>query len=340
MKIERRGKALLAECGAKAISAAIFGNDVHVLDWLIRKEGKHFHAQDSTGKTLMHLAACFNAVNTMKWLAIQDAQIRVDTKDHDGNTPMHLAARHDAPNAMKWLKAQRALTYEKNRDGLTPMHMAAAGNALNALEWLRAWGNNIFAPDFRGHRPMHHAAMNDAVNALNLLHAWADNMVVRKAGEIHWTTGSDIDMTMVDDREQSLMHMAAKGNAINAMEWLKEHGAGPGAMNARDLDENTPLHIAAMNNAAINNIVHQNGKSTHAMEWLNRYGAEMNARNFKGETPLDCARTFNSADAVEWLEQNGAESGTQDPDHRNNRDISLSRFQSETQYSVRVPMMA
>ena len=307
--IETRGKALLAKCGTKAIYAAIFSNDVHVLDWLIEKAKIRFYTKDSTGKTLMHHAACLDAVTVMKRLAVQGAQIRVEAQDCDGNTPMHLAAYHNARDAMKWLKAQGALTCRKNSNEMTPLHMAAAGNALNALEWLREQGNDIFAPDSQGLRPIHHAAMNNAVSTLDLLHTWAGNTVVQYVGgEVNWTNSSRFKLILIDHPEQSLMHMAAKGNAVDVMYWLKDQGIGSKSVNSRDLDRNTPLHIAAMNN-----VLHQEGRNTDAIEWLNRHGAEINARNSKGETPLDCARAFNFADAVKWLEQNGAESGMQDP---------------------------
>lgn len=71
------------------------------------------------------------------------------------------------------------------------------------------------------------------------------------------------------------LHMAAKGEQLDIMEFLVDSGA---ALNVKDKNGHTPLHFVALNGSA------------ETAYWLRLHGADLRARNDVGETPLDFAK--------------------------------------------------
>ncbi len=91
-------------------------------------------------------------------------------------------------------------------------------------------------------------------------------------------------------RGHAPLHLAALGNAVDALERLVAMGAPVHAMN--DVGR-TPLHLAAWGNAV------------DSLEWLIARGAKINVTDDYGTTPLHGAALGNAVDALEWLVAKG-----------------------------------
>ena len=91
------------------------------------------------------------------------------------------------------------------------------------------------------------------------------------------------------------MHEAARGGAVDAMKWLQSQEAD---INARDNDDETPMHSAAKNKWL---------NAVNAIEWLEAQGADINARDNDGQTPWHHAEAENAEEANEWFRYNGGQ---------------------------------
>ncbi|MBI2300172.1 MAG: ankyrin repeat domain-containing protein [Armatimonadetes bacterium] len=83
------------------------------------------------------------------------------------------------------------------------------------------------------------------------------------------------------------LHAFAAHEDVRGVIWLLEHGAD---VDARDVEGNTPLHVAAARNAG-----------TKVLQVLVEHGAQVEARNAAGETALDRAGAGGKGRGAGWL---------------------------------------
>ena len=103
---------------------------------------------------------------------------------------------------------------------------------------------------------------------------------------LEWLKAQGADINARGFSDQTPMHSAAQGNAVASMEWLKAQGAD---INVRASDGQTPMHSAVWGNAVA------------SMEWLNAQGADINARDSSDREPIHLAAQGNAVAAMEWL---------------------------------------
>ena len=94
-----------------------------------------------------------------------------------------------------------------------------------------------------------------------------------------------------NDVGRTPLHLAAWGNAVDSLEWLIANGA---IIDATDDYGTTPLHGAALGNAV------------DALEWLVAKGVSVHATSNYGRTSMHFAALGNATDALDWLAVKGA----------------------------------
>ena len=101
--------------------------------------------------------------------------------------------------------------------------------------------------------------------------------------------GSPIHAT--NDVGRTPLHLAAWGNAVDSLEWLIANGA---KIDGTDDYGTTPFHGAALGNAV------------DALEWLVTRGVSVHATSNYGRSPVHFAALGNATDALDWLAEKGA----------------------------------
>lgn len=231
----------------------------------------------------------------------------------------------------------------RDKDGGTALHVAArAGNA-EMVHLLMLRGGDKNAIDSDKNTPLYWAISgrhNDAVLALvaggadvNLRCGYTNTTLpctaIRKGGvdilRILIKHGADVDARDIDS--DTALHVAAAHDEEEAITVLIEAGAD---IEARGRLDSTPIHMAAER------------LSLGALAALLRHDANVNAQNSQLQTPLHhavykCAQQ-GAAQAVDLLLRSGADETLEDKDYLRPADLSRSHFANayKAQYIGRV----
>lgn len=157
---------------------------------------------------------------------------------------------------------------------------------------------NMIPEDLRSERPtgkmdlMSYAAMMGEIDTVKVLSSLGVSLAVR-----HPVTGNTPlhslifvfgnrlsekslvellkkgDLTVLNDKQESLVHIAVANGNLNILALLMQHGM---SLSQADHNGNTPAHIAAEKGYI------------EILKFLKRAGADLDARNHLGETPLHC----------------------------------------------------
>ena len=127
----------------------------------------------------------------------------------------------------------------------------------------------------------------------------------------HLYRKADINSKDVDG--QTPLHVAARVDHVEMAKLLLAHGAN---VNEKDTQGKTPLFAAARKG------------SREMVELLVAHGADINARNNDGWTPLHLVACFAQEAAVELLIGKGADVNAKDKSGRTAREVAIGRKNS------------
>ncbi len=218
-------------------------------------------------KDPLHAAVFMNAVRTARWIV-------------DGETGIHAVDDNPGDRVERSPGDREGDIHAVDDNGWTPLHCAAAADALDAARWLVDRGADIHAADDNGWTPLHVAAAAGAGNTPRWL---VDRIADMRAAA---TEGHDAFCN-------TLLHLAASANDVDAMPLLVEQGADIHVMNN---DGETPLYGAVQRGAM------------DAARWLAERGADIRGGAlFGGGTLLHYAARRDDVEKVRWLIEQGAD---------------------------------
>lgn len=173
------------------------------------------------------------------------------------------------------LELVRLAVRKPDSNGATPMHWAATGDGGNMIDALSRLGGDEYARDKNGQAPIHWAVIHGAPFC-----------VVRTLAKSAPGFNVENPYLLPDNNGNALLHLAMMHNREDVVEEIKWALLGRGAklakadpsiLNARNKDDDAPLHLAADEGA------------TDAIEELFERETEpdINVLDGNGNTPLD-----------------------------------------------------
>ena len=253
--------------------AAVRTQGATVVATLIAADAEAVKMRDTAGSTLLHHAAGFGTIETMKLLL--DAGAEVNAANRRRSMPLHWALHDEAK--VRLLLSHGAAVNAKQVDGRTPLYMAASmGNAGSLVKLLLQTGANPSLATANGMTPLMAAAVRGDVEALT-------GLVDQKA-DVNTKNGAG---------ETALMFAATNGSPA-AVGFLLDHGA--------DATIRSKRSETALGNAATAGV-------EDTVRVLLGHGADVNTRNIRGYSPLMLAAASDAipTGAVKLLLAAGAD---------------------------------
>ncbi|XP_030876244.1 espin, partial [Leptonychotes weddellii] len=225
------------------------------LQWLLSQGGCGVQDKDSSGATVLHLAARFGHPELVDWLLRHggaDPAVATET----GALPAHYAAaKGDFPSLRLLIGHHPEGVNAQTKNGATPLYLACQEGHLEVTQYLvQECGADPHASAHDGMTPLHAAAQ------------------MGHSSVIVWLVScTDVSLSEQDKDGATAMHFAASRGHAKVLSWLLLHG---GEISA-DLWGGTPLHDAA-----------ENGE-LECCQILVVNGAELDVRDRDGYTAAD-----------------------------------------------------
>uniref|UniRef100_H3DD98 Ankyrin repeat and death domain containing 1B n=1 Tax=Tetraodon nigroviridis TaxID=99883 RepID=H3DD98_TETNG len=246
--------------------AAWFGS-LDILKLLVQA-GAEQKVENQEGQNIMHCAAINNHTDIIEYI-INDLQMKeLDKEDNSGNRAFALAADNGCVNMLEVLREQYNMdTMKPNQTGDTPLHLAARNGHLDAIDMLLLHFETRDEVNLDGETALYLAVNNghDAC-ALALLEAGCEpNIFMGKS---------------------SVLHPVSEKGDTSFLQLLLGHKADT---NARNQDQEAPLHLAVKNN------------HIPVIHCLLTAGCDINATDKRSQTALHIAAELAKIDVVEML---------------------------------------
>ena len=237
------------------------------------------------------------------------AGANVNSKTRHGYTPLHLAARARLEGIVALLIAKNADINARDKEGWSAMAMAADNQSDSIVAMLRKAGAK--EPTWTR---LHQAVIFDEPeilsglakdkSALNAVDAYGRSplfwaLCCSGEGIIDSLIAAGADVTSVDKRQKSILHLAAWADRLDIVKRAVAAGA---KVNAADANGSTALHMAAISG------------NPEIVRFLLDQHADVNAVTDTGQTPLTMAVESNHFHLIQGLVEAGADVLAEDDD--------------------------
>ncbi|CAI4214493.1 unnamed protein product [Parascedosporium putredinis] len=179
-------------------------------------------------------AVTLSSLQSIQYLAKKFKTFPTPRATHPGGNLLHLAIYNTRGTSVLSYLLDQGLDIDAQDDfGYTPLHLAASGLTSDVVQLLLNRGANITTRNVLGMTPFHAALTNPRLcHCLDIL----DRLLGGPEGMR--TKGQD---------GTSVLHVAAGSGHVSTVEWLLHKGCD---LHQRDDFGRTPLHMAALSNAA------------------------------------------------------------------------------------------
>ncbi|KAM7438709.1 Transient receptor putative cation channel subfamily A member 1 [Porites harrisoni] len=225
---------------------------------------------DQDGMLPIHKAAQSNHAEVISYLLRQDVD-QINTTDYEGRTPVMLAAQCNSYATAKVLLENNANVDVRDSENKTVLHYAIGSSDIvkEILKDVKA-NSLIRAKDRLGNTPLHYAACKGCVKDASII------LMKYRAGA-----------TITNGAGETPLHIAARYGCMSVAKKVME-GRGKRTVNANDVYERTPLHLAA-----------QEGHD-ELVEFFLKEGAKIDS-DVHGQTPLHYAALQGSKRSAELI---------------------------------------
>ncbi|CAH3153557.1 unnamed protein product, partial [Porites evermanni] len=225
---------------------------------------------DQDGMLPIHKAAQSNHAEVISYLLRQDVD-QINTTDYEGRTPVMLAAQCNSYATAKVLLENNANVDVRDSENKTVLHYAIGSSDIvkEILKDVKA-NSLIRAKDRLGNTPLHYAACKGCVKDASII------LMKYRAGA-----------TITNGAGETPLHIAARYGCMSVAKKVME-GRGKRTVNANDVYERTPLHLAA-----------QEGHD-ELVEFFLKKGAKIDS-DVHGQTPLHYAALQGSKRSAELI---------------------------------------
>ena len=321
----------VSSCLRKAMERLFDVDEPYFANWLQLHDidahplsGSAFHLFTPYSKfraTPLYYSALCGFQDLVKHIIANDPKL-VDVRGGYYMTPLVAALAGGHFQTAKFLYDNGADPNVRGRDGCTPLHAAAVNGEFKIVQELLKFEADVNARDDEGKTPLHFASERLRHEGSNI--ALSSSSVTRLLLE----HGADVN-TRGNDCSTPL-HEAAQHGRVEVVHVLLEHienlcgkdhdreapsQAVSKYVNARDADDNTPLHYASRGHW---NYVHNPGDSKIVLSLPNivrlllEHGADVNARGDDRSTPLHKAAQYGRVEVVFVLLEHVANLGSED----------------------------
>ena len=312
---------------------------------LLLQYGSNVHAKDKAGKTPLMLAVSDESIPIIKVLLDHGAS--VNATDQHKRSLLHRISPSFPRDFLDLLLSQGACVNLPDENGETPLHFAASAGNIACIELLLEHGANVGALDIENRSPLHAAAYgNSSSNSTQLLIQHGAN--VHLADNKGWLplhlaayafsgslenvevlVDSGSDVTAVDKKGRTVLHLIRFHNPAELVECLVHHGSD---INAKDFRGQTVLgaltqcRYDCLPTSGCQTYLENGGDpfavdevtggttlhfatiavSLDAMDNLVNHELELEARDNNGETPLHWAAAKGRPEVIRCLIDRGA----------------------------------
>jgi len=206
-------------------------NKIEVVKFLIA-QGCKVDYTNKTNESPIILATKLQNVELVEEL-VKRAELDVNTKGHKGKTPLHMVAANDDHKIALILLRHGAGVHLKETGGSTPLHVACYQGSTSIVELI-----------FRERPDSKDVLLTKADRAGNTPLMIAKKSPNNSAAVINFLISHNVDLQHTNELNETVLHMF--GPTDNAESSLIITNKAPSLLRCRNINRQTPLHIAAM----------------------------------------------------------------------------------------------